>query len=295
MFAEGRILILVQVLILINYSVSWPGTSRKRDCPNDAQEPWSYDGLNGPPYWGETYPDCYKDSQSPIAINPREVQQDPNLEQLSFTNYDKPITKAKVVNNGHTVQITPEDGVQRTIRANGDTFSLAQFHFHWGDIYYRGSEHTLNNMRYAMELHLVHANSRNELAVVGVFMQELQMDNRALKPIVDSLSNVKYKNDNTELPSGLVLNSLLPRNSGSFFRYNGSLTTPACSEGVTWSVLRSPISIGKNQITLFRKLNSADNSEENADCKLVNNFRPVQPLNGRKVLASTPSRRKTDV
>ncbi|XP_054718630.1 carbonic anhydrase-like [Uloborus diversus] len=261
-------------------------SAQKEKCPADAREEWSYNGLNGPQYWGKTFRQCNGRRQSPVNIKYEDVIEDPYLKKLSFKNYSKPISRARVRNTGRTVEITPQDGVQRSIEANGELFTLQDLHFHWGTDKNKGSEHATNGVLYAMELHLVHRNRKNEVAVVAVIMEEYSSDNRDLKLVVDTLPRLQYKNYSTNLASGFKLSNLLPSNPATFYRYEGSLTTPRCDEGVIWSVLKKRISIGKSQITKFRQLKSADDSRENVNCTLVNNYRSVQSLNGRKIFLS---------
>ncbi|KFM77634.1 Carbonic anhydrase 2, partial [Stegodyphus mimosarum] len=249
--------VLCSVLLLLPLSECLPririGLS---SCPAEAKEPWSYRGKNGPPFWGERYPMCYGKEQSPVAIYSQSAVPDDTLKKLALENYDIPVTSAKVENNGHTVQLTPTDNQDRTISIGGTTYRLAQLHFHWGDVYYRGSEHTLDGVQYAMEMHLVHMSQDGEIAVVGVFLKEEMNNNEELNPFVQLLPELLYKGTSTELKSELNLNGLMPQNPVSYYRYQGSLTTPPCDEGVTWSVAKQLIPVGRNQMAEFRKLYS---------------------------------------
>lgn len=257
-------------------------------CPAQRREPWSYAGFNGPLFWGLRYPDCYQRQQSPIDIKTNDVQEDENLEELNLINYDKPLTTARIENNGHSIEITPEDDIARQIMVGEDLYNLHQFHFHWGSNSSKGSEHTIDNKAYAMELHFVHLNQNEDIAVVGVFFEEQDNDNPELQKIVDELPKVQYKGSEAQMESSLNLENLLPSNPTPFYRYMGSLTTPECAEGVTWSVLPEPIPVGSDQMKVFReKLFSTKEEDAQDSCKLVNNFRPVQRLNGRQVSRSS--------
>jgi len=255
-------------------------------CPADKQENWTYRGVKGPRFWGERYPACYGENQSPIEIDSGDVETDENLAQLSLMNYETEVSKATIENNGHTIEILPTDGEVRTIEVNGEMYSLHQFHFHWGFKYSEGSEHVIDGVAYAMEMHLVHRSDDGKIAVVGIFFQEQAEDNQDLQPIVERLQDVKYKGTETALASNLNLNNLLPANPTSFYRYAGSLTTPGCAEGVTWSVVSQPMGVGKAQMAEFRKMSSATKDEATVGCTMAPNYRPLQPLNSRTVSAS---------
>jgi len=286
--AFASILKVVLVALFIASSEEY-GQRRRGDCPASQEEPWSYRGRNGPRFWGQTFPDCDGMNQSPISINSADAQRDENLAQLDMENYDKPITEATIENNGHSIELQPKDGVNRTISVNGKTYYLHQLHFHWGSRSYKGSEHDVDGVHYAMEMHLVHLSEQNDIAVVGVFFEEGNDNNEELQQIVDRFPDLKYKHSETELKpeSSINLNNLLPSNPASFYRYDGSLTTPECAEGVVWSVLVKPISVGSSQMNDFRcKLYSVQEEDASKGCKLVNNFRPVQPQNDRQVLLS---------
>jgi len=255
-------------------------------CPADKEESWTYRGLKGPYFWGGEFPECNGQNQSPIEIDSVDVETDTNLAQLALVNYESVVTSATIENNGHTVEIVPTDGVSRTIEVNGEEYGLNQLHFHWGFTYSEGSEHIIDGVQYAMEMHLVHLSHDGKIAVVGIFFQEQQEDNQDLQPIVEQLQNVEYKENSSTLTSNLDLNSLLPANPTSFYRYAGSLTTPGCAEGVTWNVVSQPLGVGKNQMKEFRKLFSATKDKATIGCTMAPNYRPPQDLNGRTVYAS---------
>nr|WBW70111.1 venom protein [Lampona murina] len=263
-------------------------------CAADEQEDWNYNMVSerGPRFWGRNYPNCNGNMQSPINIATASVEKNENLAPLKLQNYDVSISEATIENNGHTIEVIPQDDVSRRISVNGKTYSLQQFHFHWGCDGAEGSEHSVDGDFYAMEMHLVHTNEDGEIAVVGVFLDEQEGDeggqsgNEELQKIVNQLSDVRYKGSETHLSSNVNLNNLLPSNPISYYRYQGSLTTPGCTEGVTWSVIPTPIDVGNSQMEVFRSLYSTTKEKATMDCKLAGNYRPVQQLNGRTVYLS---------
>lgn len=223
---------------------------------------WSYDGPTGPDNWGHLQTEnglCDAgQSQSPIDLIAASGGARPEIE-FSF----RPI-RLKVANNGHTIQVsTPNAG---TLRIGKEYFDLLQFHFH------TPSEHHVHGIKYPMELHLVHKQPETgQLAVVGVMLEEDSAPNEFLEeiwqhlplsagPIVDLRNSV------------INPTNLIPKNK-KFFRYQGSLTTPPCSEGVIWNVFLHPIKISKEQVTAFQKL-------------FPMNARPVQGLNERPILSN---------
>ena len=255
-------------------------------CKADEKEPYSYRGRNGPKFWGETFPACNGKEQSPIAINSRTAPRDANLPKLFMHNYDIPVTKATIENNGNSIQVNPMDGVARTIFINGATYSLDQMHFHWGDDYNNGAEHIIDGIQYAMEMHFVHLTPNNQIAVVGVFFQEQSQTSEALQNIIKEFPKVTFKDMTTQLTSPVNLTNLVPSNPASFYFYPGSLTNPPCTEGVTWFVLPKPLPVGLDQMKKFRSLNSARRSKATRGCTIQKNFRPSQPINHRTVVIS---------
>jgi len=280
MFAPASSLVIFQFLILFLGIFG-----EESPCPADSKQEWSYRGRNRPMYWGEKFPECYKQQQSPIDIDTRQVKMDANLAKLTLQNYGIPVTQAKVENNGHSIEVVPDSSVVRSIEIDGSTYTLRQFHFHWGKSFNQGSEHTIDDQQYALEVHLVHINEKNEIAVVGVIFEE-DKPNDELEKLVKLLKKLKYKGDETELDTSLILENLLPENPISYYRYKGSLTTPGCHEGVTWSVSPKIVSVGKEQMAEFRKLFSTKQSEADPECTIADNVRPVQPLYGRTVSLS---------
>jgi carbonic anhydrase len=221
---------------------------------------WTYEGETGPKHWGALSKDFAECStgreQSPINITKPARE---NLRNIVF-NY-RP-AKVSVENTGHTIQVDYSPG--NSIEVNGSKYELVQFHFH------APSEHTLNGKHADAELHLVHKSASGQLAVVGVFINK-GSENRALKPVFDNLPTRAGTANNLDQP--VNPESLLPIRRTTY-RYEGSLTTPPCSEGVTWLIMTAPIQLSPKQLATFDKL-------------FKGNDRPVQPLNGRTLIEDT--------
>jgi carbonic anhydrase len=218
---------------------------------------------------------------------------------LVFTGYSTPVTGAVLQNNGHTAQVQLPAGTTPPTLSGGyltKDYTLASFHFHWGPTDSLGSEHTFNGKPYAGELHFVHyltsagslaaavnMTSKDAIAVIGVFLNVQKKDNSALSGITSQLAKVPY-DGNTATLTSLTLSSLLPTSQSCFYRYSGSLTTPACKQIVAWTVFNQPIGISSAQLAQFRTLYSVmENAQTGHDPHITQNFRPPQPRNGRTV------------
>lgn len=229
---------------------------------------FEYDGEFGPNHWADLcngiWSDCAGDTQSPINIITGNTRENDNLDEL-YLGYKN--SYVSILNNGHTVQFNYSPGSYSYL--NGKKYELKQFHFH------TKSEHTVNGKHYPMEVHFVHkdVNSSN-LAVVGVFFVEGR-ENKVLAPFMNAIPT----------QAGDTYTSNYVYNAKEFFRYSdedtfkeyytygGSLTTPPCSEIVTWYVLKEPLQASASQIESILKAEHKNN-------------RPTQPLNGRVVEAS---------
>jgi carbonic anhydrase len=220
---------------------------------------WAYEGENGPAAWGKLKPEfsvCASGKrQSPINIEEGSTLQGP-AEPVQF-NYTP--SNGTVVNNGHTIQVDVQGDNSITVR--GSRYRLLQFHFH------TPSEEAINYRRFAMVAHLVHKNDEGQLAVVAVLL-----DVGGANQLVDKVWTYMPLDagDRVRMPREVLnMNELLPSDQ-RYYQFMGSLTTPPCSEGVLWMVLKQPMTISRNQMRLFTQL-------------YPNNARPVQPVNGRTV------------
>ena len=216
---------------------------------------WGYEGEMGPENWGKEFPTCGKGkSQAPLNIKGP-------FEKVRFSVVpDYKPGPLKIVNNGHTIQVNVVPGSK--IRIDGKAFDLLQFHFH------RPSEEHINGKPSAMVIHFVHKNDSGELAVLGVLLQEGN-ENPGIKTL---WSYAPPKEGPEVAPDNVAFNpnNLLPREM-EFFHYDGSLTTPPCTEKVKFFILKSQVNISKDQITQF---------------PFKMNARPIQALNDRKILTN---------
>jgi len=222
---------------------------------------WSYDCKeSGPAQWGDLHPAYHLakmgKKQSPIDIAPAQASKE-KLPEIDFNYKPCPLS---IVNNGHTIQVNYEAGSFMTV--GDESYDLLQFHFH------SPSEHTYNGNSLAMEVHLVHKNKKDELAVVGVFLMEGK-ENQIIKELWNHAARKKggaIKYDKVIIDA----NDFLPNGNKDYFAYSGSLTTPPCTEGVKWHVMKVAKQVSKTQVKSFLKT-------------IGPNARPVQPLNTRVV------------
>ena len=221
---------------------------------------WSYEGEGSPEHWGEL-DEAYKTCQNGMYQSPINIESTANahFSPLKTHYIDGPMT---LTNNGHTIQASEKADTRDTITLDNQAWTLQQLHFH------APSENTVHGKKYAMEMHLVHKNSAGELTVVAVMF-----DKGAANPELDKLWSVmpQQAEQNISIKQDLNLNKLLPVNK-TYWRFSGSLTTPPCSEGVTWIVLKHPLTLSAEQLEKFTHTMHHDNN------------RPVQALHGRLVV-----------
>lgn len=218
---------------------------------------WSYTAPTGPGSWGELAADYGACSagrhQSPIDLTGAlKAEFDPAA--LDWSPFDG----ATVENNGHTIEVKAPGGNALTF--DGTAYTLLQFHFHGQ------SEHTVDGVHFPMEAHFVHQAEDGNLAVLGVLLEVGEANPEIAKVWAAMPPGVgEAESEETIDPRGL-----LPASTSSYL-YSGSLTTPPCSEIVTWIVMAEPVDIGAEQVATFQSLYNG-------------NFRPVQPLNRRLLL-----------
>lgn len=219
---------------------------------------WTYEGSTGPEHWASIANEnqtCESGKrQSPVDIRKPESAEDPDPIKL---NYGK--VAGGFINNGHTLQVNFPKGNFANLA--GHRYELAQMHFH------APSEHTIDGKHFDMEAHFVHKDEKGNLAVIGVLIEKAHTDHPALAKIWNELPHeVNATPIETE---SINPKELMPKDF-AYYHYQGSLTTPPCSEGVEWYVLSSPVQLSEHQVEAFTKIVS-------------HNSRPVQPLHARLV------------
>jgi carbonic anhydrase len=244
------------ILVLVVFEAAWVAIAQ--DANHSHQ--WAYAGESGPEHWGDLkaeYSVCKTGhEQSPIDIRQAKKA------DLPVLHFEYKSTPLRIINNGHTIQINYAPGSFLVV---GDKrYELKQFHFH------HPSEERIQGKSYDMVAHLVHADSQGKLAVVAVLLKEGPANN-FLNEIWASIPKTEGKE---QAIAGVQINAadLLPPNT-AYYTYAGSLTTPPCSEGVAWFVLKTPVDLSTAQVHTFAHI-------------YPDNARPVQPIDGRVVKES---------
>jgi carbonic anhydrase len=231
---------------------------------SSAQEPhpphWTYEGKEGPKEWGKldsSYAACsIGQTQSPINIKDAKKA---DLPALKFSYQAVPLN---IIDNGHTIQVNYAPG--STLTVGEKVYILKQFHFH------HPSEEHVNGKDFPLVAHLVHADAEGHLAVVAVLFEQ-----GSANSLIDTLwKNIPSEKEKPQdIPSvSIQVQDLLSSQRG-YFTYAGSLTTPPCSEGVSWYVLNGYATVSPQQVAAFAKI-------------YPRNARPIQPTNSREILES---------
>lgn len=223
---------------------------------------WGYDGTQGPSHWGDipAYSLCGTGkAQSPINISRASAA----IMPLQFHYTSNSVQEENQGNYGkHSLLVMYPDKKQNYIEFNQDRYALVQFHFH------TPSEHRIDGKSFPMEMHLVHQDAIGRMLVVAVMINVSAKGNVALSKVLHDIP--KFGNDDT---LNFNVTDLLPV-SQSYYTYSGSLTTPPCTEAVSWIVMMQPINIDAADLAAYQKQ------------VIPVNARPVQPLNGRIVKVS---------
>ncbi len=255
-------------LLLLSTGCSQSSEGLQKEPPKPAKEVtqhlqhqtkhWGYKGEVAPEHWGELNSEFHMCSegkqQTPIDVVPTKDSPLPHL-KLSYTKGAKDI-----INNGHAVQVNMLKG--NTLTIDGYPYALKQFHFH------TPSENHINGKSYPMEAHFVHATPNGNLAVISVVFEEGSA-NPALNRMIKTFPLGKNQPKEVDLPSEYI-NVLLPADT-AYYKFMGSLTTPPCTEGVKWFVLKKPITASKAQLEAMHQEIGQENN------------RPIQPTNGRLI------------
>lgn len=219
---------------------------------------WDYVGQEGPEHWGDLDPnfDLCKRGKNQAPVDLKHFV-DSQLPPIGF--HYRPGGHDEV-NNGHTIQV--DYGAGSTITVDGRDYELKQFHFH------TPSENHIAGKEFPMEVHLVHADKDGNLAVIAVMIED-GAENRTLASAWSVMPD--HANTSVHLAAEVSAEDLLPTNR-DYYRFSGSLTTPPCSEGVLWMVMKHPITASADQITKFAHVMGHPNN------------RPIQELNARLIV-----------
>ncbi len=225
--------------------------------PTNKHAHWDYLGVENPSHWGmlsKEYRACETGNrQSPINITM--THHGDHHQKLEF-HYQT--SQLHEMNNGHTIQVSHVSGCR--VDLNNHQYKLRQFHFH------APSEHHIEGKAFPMEMHLVHQDERGHVLVIAVMMET-----DATQPVLNKLWKWLPAQSEKEvsIPLELSLSNILPSNT-HHYTYSGSLTTPPCTEGVQWIVLKEPMHITQHDVDQFVHI-------------IGHNARPIQPLGNRHI------------
>lgn len=218
---------------------------------------WEYEGRFGPDFWGKVFPTCGSGrSQAPLDIKA------PFAKAKAKIKPSYQLSSLKLIHNGHTLQVNVAPGSR--LMVDGVAYELLQFHFH------KPSEEWLGGKPSDMSLHMVHRSAEGRLVVLGILLQSMAADNPGLAPIWAHMPT--SEGPEKSFPETNVDPAKLLPNNLAFYQYEGSLTTPPCTEGVSFFILKTKMPISKGQLDAFPIHHP--------------NARPIQPLNGRTIFSS---------
>ncbi|NXM77774.1 CAH9 anhydrase, partial [Serilophus lunatus] len=234
---------------------------------------------------------CGLTMQSPINVATTQTIFSPDLRPIQLSGYSLPANeKLMLRNNGHTVLLELPESLAIT-GGYAQQYRAVQLHLHWGSPSEPGSEHTVNGRRFAAEIHVVHYNTKYDsfkeamvqpdgLAVLGAFLEVGPTENPYYQEILEHLHKIQGVGQEVLVP-GFNIAGLLPANLKLYFHYSGSLTTPPCYQTVKWTIFNQTVLLSRNQMLAL--VTSLRNDDSNL---MQKNYRPVQNLHGRQVLAS---------
>ncbi|XP_053219563.1 carbonic anhydrase 4-like [Podarcis raffonei] len=266
------------------------------------EEKWCYDKPSCGPLTWKRLGQCNGKKQSPINIVTTYTQPDSCLGPLTLSGYEDRWRPRELLNKGDYPDVEMKEGATVSSPSLPAKYHLKSFHFHFGTNHHAGSEHAINGQHYSMELHVVHTKngiSTKEAAkdpqgfvVLGFFIQksfEAPFDG-VWNFLASSLRRIPEKGDSVPLNGEFSLSDLLRpggrdtvKITDKYYRYQGSLTTPNCSEAVTWFVFPNVIKVHPYVVKKFTNSLFFTTKEENR--RMQDNYRPVQPLNNRRISA----------
>lgn len=244
-----KILVTLSAAALLYTSAAYAQEQPAENQAATHQVHWDYE-THGPSCWGGFAQECQKGHlQSPINIDSHKSV--PLKGSLNLKMNEDIHTTADVVDNGHAIQVNVKNGGRLVL--DGREYTLLQFHFHGH------SEHTIDGKQYALEGHLVHKSADGHIAVVGIMFNEGKNN-----PVLDNVLGGIGRTIRVDPQD------LLPHDKKHYYHYVGSLTTPPCTEGVQWYILKAPMTASKVQILDMRAYYD-------------HNYRPVQPATSIKL------------